>query len=101
MSESVPNTGLLRYYAAFNQERILVTSPKGLAEVMVQKVDDYDHPAFMKFAAERVTGKGMQFANGEDHKVCGNRREALSEQFADTALDPAQALDACVQSCAC
>lgn len=74
VSESVPNAGLLRYYAAFNQERILVTSPKGLAEVMVQKVDDYDHPAFMKFAAERITGKGMQFANGEDHKVCGNRR---------------------------
>ncbi|KAK0107620.1 hypothetical protein ONS96_003426 [Cadophora gregata f. sp. sojae] len=69
ISESVPNGGLLRYYAAFNQERILVTSPKALAEVLVQKVDDYDHPAFMKFAAERVTGKGMQFATGEDHKT--------------------------------
>jgi hypothetical protein len=58
-----------------------VTSPKALAEVLVQKVDDYDHPAFMKFAAERVTGKGMQFANGEDHKVCKNPKDRPFDQY--------------------
>lgn len=69
MAESVPNQGLLRYYVAFNQERLLVTSPKGLSEVLVQKAEDFDHPPLAKFAAMRVTGNGLQFAVGEEHKV--------------------------------
>lgn len=73
-----------------------MTSPKALAEVLVQKVDDYDHPAFMKFAAERVTGKGMQFANGEDHKVCKNPKYRPFDQYGDVAPGPAQVLDACL-----
>jgi hypothetical protein len=96
VSETVPNSGLVRYYAALNQERILVTSPAALAEVLVQRVDDFDHPAFMKFAAERVTGKGMQFANGEEHKVCLNPTDRLCDQYDDVLLDAAQVFNACL-----
>ncbi|KAI1766324.1 cytochrome P450 [Hypoxylon sp. FL1150] len=66
---SIPNSGLIRYYTALSHEALLVTSPQGLSEVMIQRVNDFDHPPVAKLHADRLTGKGIQFMQGDEHKM--------------------------------
>lgn len=66
---TIPNDGLIRWYTALSHEVLLVTSPQGLSEVMTQRVNDFDQTPVAKLQAERITGKGIQFMNGDEHKV--------------------------------
>lgn len=65
----MPNNGLIRYYTTLSHEQLLVTSPAGLAQVMVHNLQDYDQMPLTKFQSARVTGNGLQFLDGETHKV--------------------------------
>jgi len=65
----VPNSGLIRYEMALNVERVLVTSPKGLAEVMTQKSYDFIKPPQIARSIGRILGIGVLFAEGDEHKV--------------------------------
>ncbi|KAL1851995.1 hypothetical protein Daus18300_012350 [Diaporthe australafricana] len=67
--ESVPNSGLIRYYMVLSHEILLLTSPPAYSEVMIQRVSDFDQTPTAKFQAERITGKGIQFMNGDEHKT--------------------------------
>ncbi|KAI4859500.1 cytochrome P450 [Hypoxylon rubiginosum] len=66
---TIPNDGLIRWYTALSHEVLLVTSPQGLSEVMTQRVNDFDQTPVAKLQAERITGKGIQFMNGDEHKM--------------------------------
>ena len=65
----VPNDGLIRYTALLNAERLLVTSPKALGEVLVQKNYDFIKPAQVRNGLGRLLGVGVLLAEGEEHKV--------------------------------
>ena len=65
----VPNEGLIRYRVLFNTERLLVTSPKALGEVLVQRNYDFVKPAQLRQAIGRILGIGILVAEGEEHKV--------------------------------
>lgn len=67
--DETPNEGLIYYRSLFNEERIFVTSPKTLAEVLVHK--NYDFVKVKRtFAGLRlVVGEGVLFAEGDEHKV--------------------------------
>ncbi|EAW11332.1 cytochrome P450 [Aspergillus clavatus NRRL 1] len=68
-ARTVPNTGLIRYYIVGNKERILLTSPKALGELLVQKVYDFPKPEMVRLSLSRVTGKhGVLLVEGEKHK---------------------------------
>jgi hypothetical protein len=67
--ETVPNNGLLRYRHAFNRERVLVASPKALAEVLVTKNYEFIKPTQFRNGLGRLLGIGILLAEGEEHKV--------------------------------
>ncbi|KAK3945277.1 cytochrome P450 4V2 [Diplogelasinospora grovesii] len=76
---SIPNDGLIRYKALFNQERLLVTNPKALAEVLVSKNYDFQKPYQIRFSIGRILGIGVLLAEGDEHKV---QRRNLMPAFA-------------------
>ena len=67
--EQIPNNGLLRYYLPLNMERILVTTPKALSEVLVHKAYDFEKPRRATFFLRMVIGDGLVLAEGDAHKV--------------------------------
>ncbi len=65
----IPNDGLIRYTHLFNAERLLITSPKALGEVLVQKNYDFIKPSMVRFGLGRLLGIGILLAEGDEHKV--------------------------------
>ncbi|KAI2619947.1 cytochrome P450 [Hypoxylon sp. NC1633] len=65
---TIPNDGIIRYLGMFNQERLLVTSPKALAEVLVTKNYEFMKPPAIRFGLSRLLGVGVLLAEGEEHK---------------------------------
>ena len=65
----IPNDGLIRYLHLFNRERLLVTSPKGLAEVLNTKSYDFIKPELLRSGVGQILGIGILFAEGDEHKV--------------------------------
>lgn len=98
---NVPNDGLIRYYMVGNLERVLLTSPKALSEVLVHKAYDFCKPELVQLQLRRVTGNGLLLAEGDEHKVrlfcyclrlnCTNAPTATTkESYACVLLPPCQ-----------
>lgn len=66
----MPNDGVLYYRWIFNESRVLVTSPKALAEVLVQRNYEFIKPSRIRAGLGRLLGIGILLAEGEEHKVC-------------------------------
>lgn len=77
--ETVPNDGLIRYTHWLNQERLLVTTPKTLGEVLVTKNYDFIKPAHFRNGLGRILGIGILLAEGDEHKT---QRKNLMPAFA-------------------
>ncbi|KAI4135313.1 MAG: hypothetical protein LQ347_000766 [Umbilicaria vellea] len=75
----LPNDGLIRYTALFNSERLLITTPKALGEVLVQKNYEFIKPAQVRNGLGRLLGVGVLLAEGEEHKL---QRKNLMPAFA-------------------
>jgi hypothetical protein len=97
--KSIPNNGLLRYYVIGNIERVLVVSPKALAEVLVTKSYDFKRPDFARIQLSTVTGHGLLTAEGDEHKV-RSKPFACGDHIADVLPDTAEGSNAviCVPS---
>ncbi|PYH91074.1 cytochrome P450 monooxygenase [Aspergillus ellipticus CBS 707.79] len=68
-NEEAPNHGLLRYYMTANLERLVVTSPKALSEILVQKVYEFEKPLLIRRSLGRITGEhGVLLVEGPEHK---------------------------------
>ncbi|RMZ82105.1 hypothetical protein DV737_g2173, partial [Chaetothyriales sp. CBS 132003] len=63
-----PNEGVIRYFHLFNRERLLLTSPKALSEVLTIKSYDFVKPTLVREGLGRVLGIGILFAEGDEHK---------------------------------
>lgn len=68
-ANEIPNDGLIRYLHLWNHERLLVTSPKGLAEVLTTKSYEFIKPALLRTGIARILGVGVLLAEGDDHKM--------------------------------
>lgn len=68
-TNEVPNDGLIYYNFLLNAERVMVTSPKGLAEVLVHKSYDFVKPRQFIQSLGQILGIGILMAEGEEHKV--------------------------------
>ncbi|KAL1841504.1 hypothetical protein VTJ49DRAFT_6995 [Mycothermus thermophilus] len=66
---SIPNDGIIRYLGPFNQERLLITSPKALAEVLTTKNYDFVKPRQLRYSLGRILGIGLLLAEGDEHKM--------------------------------
>lgn len=76
---TVPNDGVIRYLALLNQERLLITSPKALAEVLVTRNYDFIKPSTMRFGLGRILGFGILLTEGDEHRF---QRKHLMPAFA-------------------
>ncbi|KAI4113095.1 MAG: hypothetical protein LQ345_005852 [Seirophora villosa] len=75
----IPNTGLIKYLNIFNNERLLLTNPKALGEVLVTKNYDFLKPAILREGLGVTLGVGLVLAEGEEHKT---QRKNLMPAFA-------------------
>ncbi|KAJ5168653.1 Cytochrome monooxygenase FUM15 [Penicillium canariense] len=75
----MPNEGLVRYYIVGNLERVLLTNPKALSELLVTKVYDFEKPKTVRQSLRRIVGDGILLAEGDDHKL---QRKNLMPAFA-------------------
>ncbi|KAI8684130.1 hypothetical protein NCS57_00078500 [Fusarium keratoplasticum] len=75
----IPNDGIIRYRGLLNQERILVCSPKALAEVLVTNNYAFAKPSYLQQSIGRILGIGVLFAEGDEHKM---QRRSLTPAFA-------------------
>jgi cytochrome P450 len=74
-ARTVPNDGVIRYKAAFNKERLFITGPKALSEVLVQRNYDFQKPPEVRNFLGRLLGVGVLIAEGDQHKA--QRRNLL------------------------
>ena len=65
----VPNEGLIHYQNYGNESRLMPTSPKAIAEVLVQKSYEFVKPAQIRLGIGRILGVGVLLAEGDEHKV--------------------------------
>ena len=66
---SIPNDGLIYYTGLLNAERLLITSPQALGEVLTTKSYDFIKPAMVRNGLGRILGTGLILAEGDEHKV--------------------------------
>ena len=76
---TIPNEGLLCYHDLFNVERVVPTSPKALAEVLVTKSQDFTKPNSIRKLLGAILGNGLLISEGDDHKM---QRKGLMPAFA-------------------
>ncbi|KAI5868307.1 cytochrome P450 [Durotheca rogersii] len=72
---TIPNDGVIRYLGFLNQERLLLTSPKALADVLVTRNYDFQKPEHIRFGLARLVGDGILVSEGDEHKF--QRRNLL------------------------
>ncbi len=78
-AETIPNDGMIRYMMPFGQERVLLTSPKALSEVLVTRSYDFVKPRALREALSRLLGVGVLVAEGDEHRF---QRKLLMPAFA-------------------
>ncbi|KIW10813.1 hypothetical protein PV08_10112 [Exophiala spinifera] len=77
-ANEIPNDGLLRYFHLFNRERLLLTSPQALSEVLTTKSYDFVKPTLLFTGLAQILGIGILLAEGDDHKA---QRKSLMPAF--------------------
>ncbi|KAJ5090037.1 Cytochrome monooxygenase FUM15 [Penicillium argentinense] len=77
--KTMPNDGLLRYYIVGNMERVILTSPKALSELLVTKAYDFEKPETLRQSLRRIVGDGVLLTEGDEHKI---QRKNLMPAFA-------------------
>lgn len=65
----MPNDGVIYYRSLFNEPRVLVSNPKALGEVLVQRSYDFVKPERLRNGLGRLLGVGVLLAEGDEHKV--------------------------------
>ncbi|KAJ5755847.1 hypothetical protein N7533_005390 [Penicillium manginii] len=78
-AKEMPNQGLIRYYIVMNLERVVLTSPKALSELLVTKNYDFEKPKTVRQSLRRVVGDGVLLTEGDEHKL---QRKNLMPAFA-------------------
>ncbi|KAH8723006.1 cytochrome P450 [Phaeosphaeriaceae sp. PMI808] len=76
--DSVPNDGVIYYRWLFNESRVLITNPKALGEVLVQRNYDFVKPLGLRQGLGRLLGVGILLAEGDEHR---RQRKLLMPAF--------------------
>jgi cytochrome P450 len=64
----VPNDGIIYFRSFFYQDRLLLTSPEALADVLVKRPYDFQKPEPLRKFLRQVLGDGLVIVEGEEHK---------------------------------
>ncbi|KAE8392333.1 cytochrome P450 [Aspergillus alliaceus] len=80
--------GVFRYLGLFNSERLVVTAPEAVMEVL-RRIDEFIQPELLSLLASPVIGRGLVLLNGEEHK---RHRRLLQPSFAPRQIRALQPL---------
>lgn len=65
----VPNDGLIAYRSFLNDDRLLLTSPKAIADVLVRKPYHYEKLPEERSIIGRFLGDGLTIVEGKEHQL--------------------------------
>ena len=87
--EEIDNDGLIYYRMIFNAERLILTTPKAIGEVLVQKSYEFIKPTFLRGGIAQILGVGLVLAEGDEHRVCtpAYPERTNIDHFADAAKE--------------
>lgn len=68
MMKEVPNHGMIHFRSFFYMDRLLLTSPQALAEILVHKSYDFEKPGWVRDFLRQFLGDGLLMSEGEEHK---------------------------------
>ncbi|KAI1738233.1 cytochrome P450 [Xylaria scruposa] len=77
--DKVAHNGLVRYRTLMNAERVIVTAPEALAEVLTTKSYQFKKPDLVVTALKPIAGDGILLAEGDQHRL---QRRTLLPAFA-------------------
>lgn len=66
---SVESDGIMRFYGPTNLERLVVTSPEGLKDILVTNMEDFDHHTLVKLGLKRITGSNLADVGHDEMRV--------------------------------
>ncbi|KAI4195026.1 MAG: hypothetical protein LQ350_007442 [Teloschistes chrysophthalmus] len=68
-ANEVPNNGIIRFLHIFNEEWLLITGTKALAEVLTTNNYDFVKPAIFAGGLGKLLGVGVFLAEGNEHRL--------------------------------
>jgi len=74
----IPNDGLIYFRGLFNSDRLLITDPKALSEILVTKSYDFEKPVPLRNFLRKILGDGLIIVEGDIHKF---QRKNVSPAF--------------------
>lgn len=66
--KTIPNDGLIRFRGFFNVDRLILTEPKTISDVLVHKTYDFEKPTRLRNFLRRILGDGLIIVEGDEHK---------------------------------
>ncbi|KAM0747058.1 putative cytochrome P450, partial [Meredithblackwellia eburnea MCA 4105] len=75
--------GVVRYQAMFGEHRLFFTDPVALNHVLLTHAYEYPKPNEVRGNLSRILGKGILFAEGDDHR---RQKRILTPAFSPSAL---------------
>ncbi|KAH7116694.1 cytochrome P450 3A4 [Dendryphion nanum] len=68
MMKQTPNDDILHLHSFFHKDRLLLTQPSALAEVLVNKSYDWEKPPWTRTFLRMFLGDGLLVTEGDEHK---------------------------------
>ncbi|KAF1829454.1 cytochrome P450 3A4 [Decorospora gaudefroyi] len=76
--KDTPNHGLILTRGFFHTDRLILTTPAALADVLVHKSYDFEKPRFARGFLRKFLGDGLLMTEGEEHK---HHRKLIAPAF--------------------
>ncbi|KAF2201691.1 cytochrome P450 3A4 [Delitschia confertaspora ATCC 74209] len=68
MMKEVSNDGMIHLRSFFHTDRLVLTEPATLAEVLVHKSYDFEKPSWARIFLRQFLGDGLLMTEGDEHK---------------------------------
>lgn len=68
MMKETPNDGIILTRGFFHTDRLILTTPAALADVLVHKSYDFEKPQWARAFLKRFLGDGLLMTEGSEHK---------------------------------
>ncbi|KAF2116612.1 cytochrome P450 3A4 [Lophiotrema nucula] len=68
MKEVPENDGIIHFRGFLHEDRLLLTNPAALAEVLVHKSYDFEKPPWIRTFLRQFLGDGMLMTEGDEHR---------------------------------
>lgn len=65
---TTPNDGIIHTHSFFHADRLILTNPNSIADVLVSKSYDWEKPPWTRAFLRMFLGDGLLVSEGDDHK---------------------------------